>query len=460
MMKRLMIVLMCIVLLLFGGCRINERPVDTTEAPVRESAPARDTEAKLDGQLDIYYLSETVSTARNVVYKFARSQSYIKINATAFESVEEMDQQITSDIMRGDGPDVILFPKNTQLDTAKLALNGTFLDLSPMLQEDEAFLSTNYYPVLDAGIIGDGQYLMPLRMEVLYMMTTQKRFESSLALEDDYTLEQLMQALAENAAWRNPDESAMHTMYSFDAYLYDLLRLTGVQLVDLAELKQTVDKATFLEYAQFAQMAYGQCLSAAMQMRDYGTSNLGEMLRRNTVVLTSQSLPCNLRYFSSLYSGGLDEEIRLVTHPCQYNTGSLIADISLYAAVLSNSDNPQGAYNFVRYAMDFGFENINEQMPVCREGVDDLLAVLSGSQGKTVIVNSRVVVVDKMSPEREEMCRNLLDRITEGSISNGGLRRIVSDVMNAFVKGESEFERCWEQFESETECYLYELFED
>jgi len=86
--------------------------------------------------------------------------------------------------------------------------------------------------------------------------------------------------------------------------------------------------------------------------------------------------------------------------------------------------------------------------------------VLSGSQGKTVVVNSQVVVVDKMSPEREEMCRNLLDRITEGSISNGGLRRIVSDVMNAFVKGESEFERCWEQFESETECYLYELFED
>ena len=299
---------------------------------------------------------------------------------------------------------------------------------------------------------------MPLRMRLMYMMTTQERFENALALEDTYTLKQLMQALMEHNALCPEDTSAMHTMHSFDSFLYDLLRITGVQMVDVEALTRTVSEDTMMEYGVFAKTAYAACLQAAKDMREYGSNNFGEMLRRNTAILSKESLPITLRYFSTLYSKGLEESIALITYPDQNDPEALIADISLYAAVVKTTDNLPGAYSFVRSAMDSSLGNLNQQLPVSKQGVTELLRALGAGTGKTVVFDSQAFAIDKLSPEDEEMCVNILNRIQRGSIPNAAIRSLVAAEMQSFVKGEEGFDSCWQRLEGELDVYLEEMY--
>ena len=120
-----LIVSLCLLAAL-GGCT-GDTPEESTLQTTESTAPEEPRE------LDIYYLRETISTARSVVQKYALSHPNVSVNATAFSSIEEMDLQIASEISAGKGPDVILFPDTTTLDTAKMAQNGAFLDLSEMM---------------------------------------------------------------------------------------------------------------------------------------------------------------------------------------------------------------------------------------------------------------------------------------------------------------------------------------
>ena len=460
-MKKWIAIFLCVCLIAaLAGCDapgLETTPRETTETT--GTVPAGEPEREKFQGLEIYYLNEMFCTAGNIVSKYMMQYPEVAVNAVAFESIEEMDRQILADLSSGQEPDIILFTDKTTVDTTKLALNDMLLDLSDMLAEDSTFDPEAYYPVLDAGVIDGRQFLMPLRMRVMYMMTDENKFSDTLGLTEDYTLEELLEALTENAAQCGAGQNAMYTMHSFDTYLYDLIRLTGTEVADVYSLRQSISQDTLLEYALFADVAYGQCLSAAQQMKGDGVDNIGQVLIRNTAVLNNLSLPLNLRYYSDIYSKGLDEELRLLTYPNLTDREALTVDIPLYAAVLKSTEDPYGAYAFVRLALDNGFSNFNENLPVSRMGVESMLLTLGANTGKMVSVGTRTVMIDRMSAERQEECRALLERVTGGSISNGSLMTIFKDTMNPFVAREADFESCYQDFQSELELYLNELYE-
>lgn len=465
-MKKWMTVLLALCLAVgIAGCRIKG-PAETMKAPVTETTKAPESETtaapeREDGTgLTVYYLSEEVSTARNIVNAYISNNPGVIVEAVAFESVAEMDQQITQELEKGKGPDVILFPDATTVDTAKLALNGRLLDLAPMLEEDGTFQREAYYPVLDAGVIGGGQYLMPLRMKIMHMMTTRERFVNRLALTQDYTVRELMEALLKDAGQCGPEENAAHTTHNFNAYLYDLLRLTGAEILDPDRLSQTLSEEILREYAVFARGAYSQCLNAAKQSQEYGFDNMAEALRRNTVILSDQSFPVWLRSYGAVYSTVMEEEIQMLVYPGYENREELTADISLYAVVLNTTDKPWEAYGFIRAAMDNSFSNINEQLPVSREGADRLVTLLGMSAGKTFFADAnKVVSVGRMTPEHQEGCRAVLERITAGSIPNAKVEKIFYDTMMPYITGEAGYDACCRELRDELALYLDEVYE-
>ena len=152
----------------------------------------------------------------------------------------------------------------------------------------------------------------------------------------------------------------------------------------------------------------------------------------------------------------MNEEFQLITYPNQTDANGVTVDIPLYAAVVKKTDNTQDAYSFVRYAMDYDFSNLNEQLPVSKQGVTGLLNNLSANVGKTITVDSFTVNVGRMTAEQETYCKSLLDRITSGSIPNAGIEALFSETFKSYITGESDFESCFQKFTNQMELYLYE----
>ena len=73
-----------------------------------------------------------------------------------------MDNQISTELTAGKGPDVVLTDNTTSLDAAKIMMSNDLMDLKPWLEKDETFNKENYYNVLSAGEYNGKQLIMPL----------------------------------------------------------------------------------------------------------------------------------------------------------------------------------------------------------------------------------------------------------------------------------------------------------
>ena len=198
-MKKLFVFLLCICLLLISaGCTEKTPTVSTDPSTTADT----DAETTKTGKtvLDVYYLKTQFPTAEYIVRAFMLANPNVTVNITAFQDAEQMDLQIASELSAGKGPDVVFFTGATTLDTVKMAKNGAFLDLTPLIDVDSTYLEEEYFPVLDAGKVDSKQFLMPLRMRLPYLLTTQDRFSQELNLSEDYSASALMQSLTQAAA--------------------------------------------------------------------------------------------------------------------------------------------------------------------------------------------------------------------------------------------------------------------
>lgn len=456
-MKKLFSLILCICLLLSLTACNAQPPQETTPPTVPSDAPTETTENEV---LEVWYLKTQFPTAQYITGTFQITHPGITVNATVFTEAEEMDLQLAAQISAGKGPDVVFFTDATTLDTEKMAMRGAFLDLNTLLAEDGTYNPENYFPVMNAGSLDGKQYRMPLRMRLPYLVTTPERAEQDLGLSEGYTASQLMQALTDNAAACPEDASAMQ--FSGDVFLgrgnmvYDGLRLSGLQVADLQSQKQTVSEADFKEFAQYARMSYVQFMKTNQLVRQNQINSFSGMFAQTTTVYTNQTLPTRLRYFSAINQQVLELDTTLLTFPNYHDPATITADITLYAAIGSNTQVPELAYALLREAMDYRYNDLNEDLPILRKNADGLLSSLSAQMGKTFQEGTVTVRVPIMTTQQKDLCKAIFDRISAGNIRNGAIGTIFNEAMEEYICGTGTLEDGYQRFVNQLEIYLYE----
>ena len=428
---------------------------DTTEITDPGDHAGEAAEQKEPVTLDVYYWAEHVHSS--YILNTFRSEN-ITINATAFSSLEEMDTRIAAEVNANKGPDVILFPYTTALDTTKMAMNGAFLDLTDMLAADETFDTNNYYCVLDAGNIGGKQLLMPLSFRFPYIYTTQERMAAmGMELPENYTISQLMSAYLPASAGLSEDFSSITTLFPFPEgmLIYDPLRLTNIEIVDLQEQTLTISKDVLREYADFAKVLKADRLKTVDIAVDLGADFDGGLTHVHSFYDYYQ-FPAQMRAYEVYFSKGLNETFQILHLPNYDDPASLTADIPLYTAILQSTDHAAAAFQFVRHAMDSLIGDLSADLPVSRSSVAAHLDKLCSSVGSTLKLRSGRVPVPPMSVEFRQQCEQLFDSITSGSICNNVLHDIFTETMGAYINGEAEFEECYTKFQNQVSLYLYE----
>jgi len=423
----------------------------------KEEAPNQTTAARGEQVLDVYYLTGDPAAAF-IARGYRSGDSNLIINAEAFQSVEEMDLRISTESGSGKGADVVLFSGTTTLDTAKMAANHAFLDLAPYLSADNTFDAANYYCVLDAGKVGELQAMMPLRFQLQYFLTSEEKLAAGgISLKEGYSASELMNALISNASSCNEDQSAIQCLFrgTPGGILYDALRLTNVQIADVSGKNLSVTEDTFREYAEYAQMAYGQFMKSAQILKLYSRDFVGGVSKLTTM-LSRDSVPYQMRDYSAMFDQGLEERMEVLTLPNCGEPNALTADVTLYAAALQSADQPQAAYDFIRYAMDTGVGEVTNDLPVSRKAVSALLDELCANSGKSMNIGSMNVKIPAMSEELRGSCEKILERITSGNIRNSAIAAIIDESMQNYLMGKATFEEACKMFQNRMNLYLYE----
>jgi len=468
-MRRWIWILCLLLCLTMSACGTVSRIVE--ESQTTEEVSMLQTEDPVS--LDVYYLKDDVC-AETLVRAYQMFASGVEVRATAFSSAAEMDTRIQAEQTSDGGADVILFHSGaTTLDTMKMAANGAFLDLTPMLEADGSYEAFQYFPVLNAGVVNGGQMLMPLRFGLSYLLTTEEKLESAeLELPEDYTASALMQALTRYAGECGQGETAVYcndiNVRSQGGYLYDMLRLSGVELLNLEEMQLSMDETVFREFAEYVKMEWLQFKLSAEIASVYNKDPVSYYERFATIAFGGSeatakkmwsrggSMPWMLRQYTAVFREGLDETVSLLMMPNYGDSNSLTADVYTYAAIPAQADEPDAAYAFVRYAMDAEVSDATQELPVSRAAAAALLDDLCENPGNLAKVGTRMVKIPEMTMEMREECEEILNRISAGSICSNGLKNIFSTVMSDYLIEKAELDICFVEMQNKLVQYLSE----
>ena len=280
---------------------------------------------------------------------------------------------------------------------------------------------------------------------------------ANMELPENYTASQLMTAFQTHAASAGEDISALmdNIESSMGAFIYDPLRLSGVEIVDLEKQALTVSDDVFLEYAEYARLMYSEVPKIRRIFKTYGTA-FTDGWTHLTSVYGERQFPLYLRVEEAYYRVALNETMQILHMPNYEDPASLTADISVYAAVLKNTDDVQTAYKFIRYAMDCIMGESQNDLPISRAQVSAHLDNLSWNRGRTYNLPTCTVSEPAMSAELRQLCEQTFDRITSGSIRSGVIDEIFAESMEPYIVGEAEFEECYTKFKNQMNLYLYE----
>ncbi len=473
------LVLICMLLTACGvGQQLAEPEVSTTTPPVAEEettseVPEEETVLPVPEDsdvLNVYHLA-TDACAAYLVKAYGMFGSDLELNVTTFRNAADMDAQITEDLEAGTGPDVVLFHSgSTTLDVEALARDGAFLDLGPMMEADPDFDYANYYPILDAGIISGQQALMPLRFGLSYFLTSEEKLEAAgISLAEEYEAAELLQAMTEHAAACPEGISAMYpndmNTRSQGGYVYDVLRLSGVDVLDMED-------EVFAAYAAFALTQWEQFGKAAGISKAFGNDFVGALKQYTTLAMGGSeptekqqwarggSLPWIFHQYGAVFELALEETARVLTIPNYDDPEGLTADIYTYAAVLESTGRPQAAYEFVRFAMDTPLASEKHELSVSRQATAGLLDLLGETSGATPKLGDTTIQIPKMTAEMRTYCETVLDSITSGNISNNAVKAVFTETMTGYLDGKISLEDAYEQLEYQMLLYLHEQTEE
>lgn len=351
--------------------------------------------------------------------------------------------KMATQLMSGEGPDLILVGFNYFNDVEKLMKAGVFAPMDSFLEADSDFVRTDFVePVLDAGVYDGKQYFMPLGYQYRLALTTQEMveetgFDVSKASADYFGFVEQMDQLFE----RNPDRRVLATAGSLGNFpnvmgidLFDYKN--GTVLLDTPEMKRACEYYKKL----FAQDNDGQLLSSFPKLaEDLCTGKAQLYFVPGTAAMLQAAAAIE----------ELDGTPVLIPYPAVDGTIGSVCESAF--AIRANSPNQQNTYNLIRlFLTEEGQQKIaRNNLPVRKTAIEQTVQ----REYETVSNGQENNELKALSEEYLALAMQVVDCHFTNTL-------VVSDFANGkmrpYFEGIASYEECMKDFIDYAEIYLSE----
>jgi len=160
---------------------------------------------------------------------------------TAFET------SLSTELMAGTGPDILYTSIISNLDIQKLAASRVFMDLNEFIESDDSFDIDDYIkPVMDSGIINGKRYLMPYSYRITALGYVPRKldeigFDTTKISDPISFIEEIGRTMP-----KAQENEKFKYIYNGDWLLHDLLKYSGIRIVDI-ETKEILPDEEYFE---------------------------------------------------------------------------------------------------------------------------------------------------------------------------------------------------------------------
>ena len=324
-----------------------EKEINQTEAIPEETTAPQDA----DNELWVVWGKDTRSGWPSIrelelmTEEFAVEHPNVSLRLETIPTDEEALQHLRVQIIAGDGPDVILMPRNAELisDPYQSMQNGLFTDISEYYDADTTFSKEDLNEtIMEAGVINGKRYILPFYYDMPIAYIDVAQFEDqggSMEWFDDGVMNLHSEKLDAGICLTNPSQNMHGFNFLPEIFDYENQEVLITQ-EDIAQFLRTIQEIRATELADPSELPYptflriptmDSIMSVRKTWRDYVSMYIGMMPESVTNA-----------GFAKL-SG-----IEIASIPVAAADGDLVADVSFYGAVLHGCDQLELAYELLR----------------------------------------------------------------------------------------------------------------
>ena len=355
---------------------------------------------------------------------------------------EEVKRMYTQ-LMAGEGPDLLLVNSFGGEDVYKLIKAQVFAPLDELMEADESWNREDYVEtVLDAGVFEGRQYVMPLRYQLPTILTTQGRLDELGKTKEDF--DSTLSILEEMAALRETHDHVLSSGgFVFVLYL-------GGQLVDYEAEGIGIDRE-LLEKACTAYRAIFEEANAFVDVDSFLSGYGLDIAQGNSFFY----LPPSIEDMIGNAMGAASSDVPVLL-PLYTEDGLTTAEVNFYGGVRANSENQEAAWNLLRCLL--GEENQIEMLE--RQGN---LPVSKAALDATFFEKESKLEMWTEGNGTGELPERFMDEFKE-LVSNPGRGIFISiicmsdfeEAMTPFYQGTKSFDECFSDFEEFVKIYTSE----
>ncbi|MCX7923766.1 MAG: extracellular solute-binding protein [Clostridia bacterium] len=216
---------------------------------VKEAEKQKVNDHKIE--LKLYTQNQDVLTSAALV-KYNESHKDSSIKVTSFEDYEQFRNRLTTELMSGQGPDIIMDMGNSFVSSFnsiyKTMESGVLEDLNGLIASDKSFNMADYNEkVMECGVYKGKRYFVPLSFRADIMTTTKDIMKKNGIKIDteNWTWNDLTQVAREY----NPKvkDRARYLFAGWMIRVEQLLKNSGVDFVDFENKKTSFNSPEFID---------------------------------------------------------------------------------------------------------------------------------------------------------------------------------------------------------------------
>ncbi len=410
-------------------------------------------------KLSIYHMDYD-QNVKNALRKSRDKYPDTEIDETVFQpdKFEEMNTRLNTELMAGEGPDIIIFDKNTFKSVNKVLNSGIFCDLNELINKDKEFNKSDYFEkIFDAGVYNNKRLFIPLDYSVPYLRSTGLTLEENQILIDNtgLTLESLSKLAKSFAQTGNKSKNLIHCNFGFA----NMMEISGIEFVDFHNKESYFGSKEFIKLLEefkdiySSRAAYDECIKY---------QSFVDMTKDRKIVFAFDAYnqsPEQLRGLNSNYKSVMGEEMEII--PIESNNGYYVRLCKLIG-INSNSQNRDAAYKFIKIMLSRDLQrafdsyensNVNLPLPINKMAYSEDMKFYMENKGQGFGSQFPMVALPKRLADKMNI---IVEKSKPAQLIDNGVYSIVSEELDNYLRGRASAEQTAKATDEKITIFLYE----
>lgn len=373
----------------------------------------------------------------------------LEIETYAGADYQNARQKMNTQLMAGEGPDLLLLGVYDTDDVYKLMKAQLFAPLDAYMAQDTEYQAEDYVQgVFEAGRFGGQQYIVPLEYTAPCVMSSEECL-ADLGFDPDAcdTFDGLFSQMA--ALY---DTDYQNRVMASSGWLDGFAEMTGLPLLDYENEEVLIDTPEMRTAMEQYQKMYAENITAPPES---WYCNGKVIIDREAYLSMDGCSP----YTGMMIAGGISTSETPVVIPIRTEDGKTNASIVTSAAVRANSPNQQNAWNLIRMILEAQGDAAASAsaLPVNKAGVHAVME----EYAEIVELNAELEP-EELHAVSQEFIESYESLLTSPEHAIFARKITLSDLtygtgkMVPFFEGKASYEECMQEYVDYASIYVSE----